>query len=878
MALELFYTSVPRGLVPGSTGFCTVGYTAGMTSPMIQKLESLSGYRPIFQLGSPDEAMNPEEFAHWRPVIGGYPFSVLSRVRFAGADDSGRLNKFAHHIVLEAHEQAPAGPAWVMMQPDVMASEWIGDPRILSSGKALPAGDNPPRRCEAWERAAGDAGWAGVLVEAFLLDASKPAYVIYPLGTDVLALLNEAIALLPERQRWNVTFSTYFASVAAGMTCTWRCCVEGTPAAKAAPGMATSGVVINLSSMRGPPRETLYVTAARSGTPPPETAAMGDQRIAAPASSGGGWQSGGGAFSSPEEKPDQWDELLEQEGKATAALPTPAGRGGKGRWRRWPSGIFWAVAILWPILVLALGWLAWQKYKDQPAPPTPVASATAKESVDLKKAYDDKLLAAMKKISDDAKEHEKALQILQTEKTKTERLAGKLAGELEIAYARLKQLEVPQVASATPDVAKPANEPKAPPPANGGSTPPVPTGPAIAKLVPGIPGLYAAEYPKLKVDVMGRTNAKPAPVELVKKDRADKIDVAWPVEWRKQWPFRISSQADPKKIVIEWAYKDAVGREKVETLCEAYVERGSFCWQWGDIKDPIKVNRELLENLVRYAMWSVSDAGDTKLASVQLVVPQEIPLTLNSQTAPPKLVNPGFDATRQMQVPLLPEGWTAKPLPGALEIISPSQVVLTLRLESGSKDVVHVRAFWPEGRRPQDFDKRIAEIKANLPEQQKQLATLKKAHEEARKSVESIEAEFYADPEMKKLADELKVVSAKIEEARKKLPKNEKGEIDWESRKDEKQFNEWDAAPHQRKKELEQILDGKRKPKLGAKPQELAAVEANLGRKKTEMETENKELAGFAAKKADVAKFSDLKVLVLVPNSGVVLARIQLIP
>ena len=46
---ELFYTSAPRGLRPGSSGFCTVSMTSGMPPTLISRLESLSSYQPIFQ-------------------------------------------------------------------------------------------------------------------------------------------------------------------------------------------------------------------------------------------------------------------------------------------------------------------------------------------------------------------------------------------------------------------------------------------------------------------------------------------------------------------------------------------------------------------------------------------------------------------------------------------------------------------------------------------------------------------------------------------------------------------------------------------------------------------------------------------------------------
>ena len=48
MSHELHYTSVPRGLKPGSRGFCTVGLTPQMPGPLVDRLESLSGYQPVF--------------------------------------------------------------------------------------------------------------------------------------------------------------------------------------------------------------------------------------------------------------------------------------------------------------------------------------------------------------------------------------------------------------------------------------------------------------------------------------------------------------------------------------------------------------------------------------------------------------------------------------------------------------------------------------------------------------------------------------------------------------------------------------------------------------------------------------------------------------
>ena len=179
MALELHFTSAPKGLLPGTSGFCTVGASTGMTTPMVQKLELLSGYRPLYQVGGPEEGKNPVSYAHWRVDIGGRFYGILSRVCSAGVDYTRRSNKYAHHLVLEAPEQVANGPAWMMMQPGVLQEQWAGEPRTLQPRRLnLPRGTSSPRACEAWTQATGDAGWAGVLADSFLRDGSKPVYIL----------------------------------------------------------------------------------------------------------------------------------------------------------------------------------------------------------------------------------------------------------------------------------------------------------------------------------------------------------------------------------------------------------------------------------------------------------------------------------------------------------------------------------------------------------------------------------------------------------------------------------------------------------------------------------------------------------------------------
>jgi hypothetical protein len=358
MSQELIYTSAPKGLKPGSRGFCTVASTQGMPAPLAERLESLSGYRPIYPPGSPSAVENPVSYAHWRISIGGKTSSVLSRVAFAGFDYTQRSNKLAHHLVVDAAEQTPAGPAWVLMQPGVMETAWSGEPRVLPAGRGVPNGENPLRVCETWAALAGDAGWAGALVEAFVLDASKPAYIIYEPGTDLLPLINEAIALLPTHLRWQVTFNTFFDSLPAGLTCTWRCCVAGTPAAEEAGRLAASGLRIDLRNPSACGVEGPYSTAARAGAMPVLASNASPSHIQ---SHNRLPQSVPGAAAVPEiasSRPTAPYKLVAEVPAAEEPDRLQPANGSGGSIvvveRTRTSPIFWAVAILWPLVVAAV--------------------------------------------------------------------------------------------------------------------------------------------------------------------------------------------------------------------------------------------------------------------------------------------------------------------------------------------------------------------------------------------------------------------------------------------------------------------------------------------------------------------------------------------
>ena len=246
MSQELHYTSVPRGLKPGSRGFCTVACTPQMSGPLVERLESLSGYQPVYPVHDPAASRNPINFAHIRLTIGGKSVSVLSRLGLVGLDDSGRPNKYAHHVVLESNERPQGGPAWLLSQPRLHADR-LGGGAAQSCRKGGshrratgPRGSRAPGR-HSPATPAGPESWPS---RSWPIRSGRRSWSFGP-EMDLLPLFVEAIALLPPSRRWDVEFSTYFTTLPHGVTCPWRGMIAGSPEAENALRLPNA-LVINL--------------------------------------------------------------------------------------------------------------------------------------------------------------------------------------------------------------------------------------------------------------------------------------------------------------------------------------------------------------------------------------------------------------------------------------------------------------------------------------------------------------------------------------------------------------------------------------------------------------------------------------------------------
>jgi hypothetical protein len=362
---ELVYTSVPKGLAVGSSGFCTVAYTEGMPQPLILTCESLSTYRHLFPPGDRREALNPVLFSHTLVTRMDKPFSVLSRVAAYGADYSGRTNKLAHHMVFSPDQRVVQGPAAILQTPGLMRTEWKQEPAILPSSPRLQAEEEPTTyRAVAWEKLTGWAGWAGVLAGAFLEQPRRPVYMIFNAGMELLPLIAEAIALLPPLQRWQVTFNTYCTALPQSSECLWRCCL---PTAEFLPKVRNQAdaFILDLSSPMERPSsegEDIWVHCAITGDRPDwdSPTPPGEHRVASATES---------KKTAPSSMPKSRPRVV---GSANSTDAAPAQKSFKWGWGIW--GLVGVVA-------LACWWQAEQTKPPVPEPPRHVAQPVPSNTV-----------------------------------------------------------------------------------------------------------------------------------------------------------------------------------------------------------------------------------------------------------------------------------------------------------------------------------------------------------------------------------------------------------------------------------------------------------------------------------------------------------------
>jgi len=259
---ELIYTSASKGLTSGSRGFCTVAATKSMAKSLSKKLEGLSGYNHVYD---PGNSNNPVNFSFVTLKDSRQTHYVLSRICDAGLDYTQRSNKFAHHIALAKSELPSAGPAWALQSSGSFKVAW-GDAQTPYhiDDSSFPDGNVATAVCTSWQSLLGDAGYGGIIAGQLADRAIKDMVIAYELGTDILGLISESLAIIPHNKRWQATFSTFAGKPNANYTCKLRCVLVGSEEAQKAAGNKRVRF-LDLTNPAPIEHENEYVVAARSG-------------------------------------------------------------------------------------------------------------------------------------------------------------------------------------------------------------------------------------------------------------------------------------------------------------------------------------------------------------------------------------------------------------------------------------------------------------------------------------------------------------------------------------------------------------------------------------------------------------------------------------
>ena len=270
MIASLIYTSSRQGLFPGNTGFSVVGCTRNLDNAIRKQLEDMSGYTPLFPHYSPDAWNNPVNYSHRIVKVGGRTLHVLSRICFNGVDYTQRSNKLASHLAMTLDEcqRLPSGPASVFFNQGLFKdASWEIRTGYLDDISSLSDLNCKLAPCLTWKKLTGDAGWAGAIMEDYLLNQDKTFYFAFdPSASQYnLELVNEAMQLLSVEQRWKVSFSTFFTENIAGNQCNWRFCPINSDMLEQARRNSAHNVVFDLTQNHPEATGGEMVDLARNG-------------------------------------------------------------------------------------------------------------------------------------------------------------------------------------------------------------------------------------------------------------------------------------------------------------------------------------------------------------------------------------------------------------------------------------------------------------------------------------------------------------------------------------------------------------------------------------------------------------------------------------
>ena len=273
MALQLIYTSAPRLLQAGRTGFGTVAAHPGIPSWLVGEIERASQFSRVPGLDAARVVLRHMIFGQGDRV-----HHVLSRIQDARADYTGRTNHIAHHFVFIAAEAAkattlgvtPADALAFLESHNLWQASWSGEPISLGDDSILPVESIPktitlPAETYWGTLVPGRPECAAILAPG---KTSEACWIVYPQGWGhaIVYAMGESLAL--HSNPWGVSFANDLQPTDNEQQIAWR----GIPADSPLLPKAQSSVrpCIDLSNPNDLQFQPLpeYAEEARTGKKP----------------------------------------------------------------------------------------------------------------------------------------------------------------------------------------------------------------------------------------------------------------------------------------------------------------------------------------------------------------------------------------------------------------------------------------------------------------------------------------------------------------------------------------------------------------------------------------------------------------------------------
>lgn len=245
--LQLIYTSAPRLLEAGKTGFGTIARSRQIPTPLVTHLERLSTFDREAQVNA------LEFYSVFR--MGRMAWHIFSKVRDCGVDYTQRTNHLAHHFIVmedsdEMQQLLSTTPAKVMQAlSSSWCSSWQTSPAWLPDN-TQPLVIHDTGGSNTWQHFTGNDNNKLWLADHQFADGGTLLLPDICSETQALALLHEAL-LQRNDNGWGLGFTTAAVSTLSAKICPLVCIRHAQQVAGMQP--RSGYICISLDSQLQPP-------------------------------------------------------------------------------------------------------------------------------------------------------------------------------------------------------------------------------------------------------------------------------------------------------------------------------------------------------------------------------------------------------------------------------------------------------------------------------------------------------------------------------------------------------------------------------------------------------------------------------------------------